>query len=123
MSELESILNYLETTSMEPHDDYTSEFSYKEQKVLWEYIKQLEWENQKLKKQLEVGKEQYNDVVEEKEKYKEIFEKVESTIEDMMYYGYSLSNGGTVTNYMATSDKSEFGSRAKVLIDILKEIK
>lgn len=32
---------------------------------------QLEWENQKLKKQLEVGKEQYNDLVEEKEKYKE----------------------------------------------------
>ena len=75
MSELESILNYLETTSMEPHDDYTSEFSYKEQKVLWGYIKQLEWENQKLKKQLEVGKEQYNDVVEEKEKYKETVDK------------------------------------------------
>ena len=55
-------------------------------------------------------------------KYKEIFEKVESTIEDMMYYGYSLSNGGTVTNYMATSDKSEFGTRAKVILDILKEV-
>lgn len=49
MSELESILDYLETTSLEPHDDYVSEFSYKEQKVLWEYIKQLEWENQKYK--------------------------------------------------------------------------
>lgn len=53
MTELESILNYLETTSMEPHDDYTSEFSYKEQKALWEYIKQLQQENQELKKQLE----------------------------------------------------------------------
>ena len=52
MSELESILNYLETTSMEPHDDYTSEFSYKEQKVLWKYIKELQQENQELKKQL-----------------------------------------------------------------------
>ena len=49
MSELESILNYLETTSMEPHDDYTSEFSYKEQKVLWKYIKQLQQENKKCK--------------------------------------------------------------------------
>lgn len=47
MNELESILNYLETTSMEPHDDYTSEFSYKEQKVLWKYIKQLQQENKK----------------------------------------------------------------------------
>ena len=49
MSELESMLNYLETTSMEPHDDYTSEFSYKEQKVLWKYIKELQQKNQKYK--------------------------------------------------------------------------
>lgn len=49
MSELESVLNYLETTSMEPHDDYTSGFSYKEQKVLWKYIKQLQQENKKYK--------------------------------------------------------------------------
>lgn len=49
MNELEDILNYLETTSMEPHDDYTSEFSYKEQKVLWKYIKQLQQENKKYK--------------------------------------------------------------------------
>ena len=49
MSELESILNYLETTSMEPHDDYTSEFSYKEQKVLWKYINQLQQENKEYK--------------------------------------------------------------------------
>ena len=41
MNELESILNYLETTSLEPHDDYTSEFTYKEQKLLWNYIKRL----------------------------------------------------------------------------------
>lgn len=50
MNELESILNYLETTSLEPHDDYTSEFTYKEQKLLWNYIK-------KLKEQLEKEKE------------------------------------------------------------------
>ena len=48
MNEEESILNYLETTSLEPHDDYTSEFTYKEQKLLWNYIKQL-------KKQLEAS--------------------------------------------------------------------
>lgn len=48
MNELESILNYLETTSLEPHDDYTSEFTYKEQKLLWNYIK-------KLKEQLEAS--------------------------------------------------------------------
>ena len=53
MNELESLLNYLETTSLEPHDDYTSEFSYKEQKKLWRYIKGLQKENQQLKEQLE----------------------------------------------------------------------
>lgn len=41
MNELEDILNYLETTSLEPHDDYTSEFTYKNQKLLWNYIKKL----------------------------------------------------------------------------------
>ena len=56
MSELEYILNYLETTSLEPHDDYVSEFSYKEQKLLWAYIKELQQENQELKKQLEASR-------------------------------------------------------------------
>ena len=56
MSELESILNYLETTSMEPHDDYTSEFSYKEQKVLWKYIKQLQQENKEYKEVIDKAK-------------------------------------------------------------------
>ena len=54
MNELEDILNYLETTSLEPHDDYTSEFSYKKQKILWGYIKELQQENQELKEQLEL---------------------------------------------------------------------
>ena len=53
MNELESILNYLETTSLEPHDDYTSEFTYKEQKLLWNYIKQL-------KEQLEEAEKEYD---------------------------------------------------------------
>ena len=48
MSELEDILNYLETTSLEPHDDYISEFSYKDQKILWKYIKDLQKENKEL---------------------------------------------------------------------------
>ena len=51
MNELEDILNYLETTSLEPHNDYTSEFSYKEQKVLFKYIQKLQKENQELKNQ------------------------------------------------------------------------
>ena len=56
MSELEDILNHLETTSLEPHDDYTDEFSYKDQKILWKYIKDLQQENQKLKSTLNLCK-------------------------------------------------------------------
>ena len=49
ITDLDMILNYLETTSLEPHDDYTSEFTYKDQKILYKYIKQLQQENKKLK--------------------------------------------------------------------------
>ena len=64
MSELEDILNYLETTSLEPHDDYVSEFSYKDQKTLWKYIKELQQENQELKKRLEVKEAQQKEFIE-----------------------------------------------------------
>lgn len=56
---IEDLLNYLETTSLEPHDDYTSEFTYKEQKKLYNYIKNLQKENQELKNQLEKSKNRY----------------------------------------------------------------
>lgn len=49
ITDLDMILNYLETTSLEPHDDYSSEFTYKDQKILYKYIKQLQQENQQLK--------------------------------------------------------------------------
>lgn len=62
MNELEDILNYLETTSLEPHDDYTSKFSYKKQKILWGYIKELQRENQELKKQLDELQTLYNNM-------------------------------------------------------------
>ena len=49
LTDLEEILLYLETTSLEPHDDYTSEFTYKDQKILYKYIKELQKENKQLK--------------------------------------------------------------------------
>lgn len=64
MSELEDILNYLETTSLESHDDYVSEFSYKSQKTLWKYIKDLRLENQELRKQLEEKENQQEEFIE-----------------------------------------------------------
>ena len=41
LDELEELIAYLETTSLEPHDDYTSEFTYKDQKLLYKYITKL----------------------------------------------------------------------------------
>lgn len=52
LTDLEEILLYLETTSLEPHNDYTSEFTYKDQKILYKYIKELQQENKQLKEQL-----------------------------------------------------------------------
>ena len=52
ITDLDNILNYLETTSLEPHDDYSSEFTYKEQKILYKYIKQLQQENKQLKERM-----------------------------------------------------------------------
>lgn len=49
ITDLDIILDYLETTSLEPHDDYSSEFTYKDQKILYKYIKQLQQENKKQK--------------------------------------------------------------------------
>ena len=49
LTDLDMILNHLETTSLEPHDDYTSEITYKDQKILYKYIKELQQESQQLK--------------------------------------------------------------------------
>lgn len=42
------IFDYLETTSLEPHDDYTSEFTYAEQKQIWNRIKEQKRQIEKL---------------------------------------------------------------------------
>lgn len=49
ITDLDMILNYLETTSLEPHDNYSSEFTYKDRKILYKYIKNLQQENKQLK--------------------------------------------------------------------------
>lgn len=59
ITDLDMILDYLETTSLESHDDYSSEFTYKDQKILYNYIKNLQKENQELKNQLEKSKNRY----------------------------------------------------------------
>ena len=60
------------------------------------------------------------------DQYKEIvrliarIDKAIETINLMIYKGYTKSNKGTARTYMATTENSEFGVRAKELLDILK---
>ena len=54
------IFDYLETTSLEPHDDYTSEISYKDQKIIWNRLKTQQKEIERL-----------NNIINELEKYLE----------------------------------------------------
>lgn len=61
MTDLDMILNHLETTSLEPHDDYSSELTYKDQKILYKYIKQLQQENKQLKEVIDKAIEKIND--------------------------------------------------------------
>ena len=45
------IFDYLETTSLEPHDDCTSEISYKDQKIIWNRLKAQQNEIERLRKE------------------------------------------------------------------------
>ena len=56
------IFDYLETTSLEPHDNYTSTFTYAEQKQIWNRIKSQEQENIRL-----------HNIIKEVREYLEIF--------------------------------------------------
>lgn len=52
ITELDELLNTLATSALEPHEEYKMEFSNREQKLIYEYIKSLQQENQQLKEQL-----------------------------------------------------------------------
>lgn len=60
-----------------------------------------------------------DDLYEQVKKQKEVIDKVNEVIDKMINDGYS--NG--VTLYCATGEHSEFGTRAKIIKDILKEVK
>lgn len=114
MSELEDILNYLETTSLEPHDDYVSEFSYKDQKTLWKYIKELQQENQELKKKLKIKHDGFmasmDDVceyAEENDKLRNVIDEAIYTLKDMQFQYEGLSDLDVVIKILEMEDKHE----------------
>lgn len=68
------IFDYLETTSLEPHDDYTSEFTYAEQKQIWNRIKEQKQQIQELTNNWNELEEWVKEQIEEK-KYGNDFER------------------------------------------------
>jgi hypothetical protein len=67
------IFDYLETTSLEPHDDYTSEITYKDQKIIWNRLKKQEQEIERL-----------NNIINELEKWLE--DKDKNALQDDNYW-------------------------------------
>lgn len=130
MSELEDILNYLETTSLEPHDDYVSEFSYKNQKTLWKYIKDLRLKNQELKKQLEncyCNRTDCSSRIKDSKKYDSLVQKVESQqkefidwleneIENCKYGEENYADGDDMTYHNENELRKEILSKYKEII-------
>lgn len=82
--------------------------------------------NKLYEKTKDCGRTQFINLLMEKErenqKYKEVTDKLKNIINKMINCGYIVENGESAVNYMATGSKSEFGTRAKVLLDILKEV-
>lgn len=73
------IFDYLRTTALEPHDDYTSEITYKDQKIIWNRLKEQEKEIERLK------------IIEEKYKDSQLYikdfkEEIERLQKDLTYY-------------------------------------
>lgn len=56
LTELNDLLNTLETSSLEPHGEYSMSFTNHEQTIIWNYIKKL-W------KQVKESKEKINKVL------------------------------------------------------------
>lgn len=48
ITELDELLNTLQTSSLEPHEEYKMEFTNREQTVIYEYIKDLQQKNKEL---------------------------------------------------------------------------
>ena len=99
-----------------------------------EYLNQLRFERNMLQDvvdKMEVSKEdkrfvdmthRNTQLLEENRKYEEVIDKLKNIINEMINCGYIVENGESAVNYIATGGKSEFGTRAKVILDILKEV-
>lgn len=125
-------------------DNRTIEEVRENETKLIDEIKQLEWENQLLRNQLEVGKEQYNNLVEEKEelkslydstilekqKCKEVIDKLKNKLmeyfevgKDCYFYVLTRDKSAFYYGTMSFDDFKEFSEeQVDDIIDFLKEV-
>lgn len=114
INDLDMILNYLETTSLEPHDDYTSEFTYKDQKILYKYIKELQQENEQLKEELEwaIGIVEHNRIISEKNK--EIHQLKDNWDKLRKWIVYNKHNENTEQHYLVVDYGTLLGKMQEI---------
>lgn len=121
MSELEDILNHLETTSLEPHNDYTDEFSYKDQKTLWKYIKNLQKENQELRGQIiekNISETEFKDkLVKERERINNLVDSLNLRINDYLRDKKCLIDNKT--NPIKIKTEPYNNSRSKMPLEVV----
>lgn len=103
ITDLDMILNYLETTSLEPHDDYTSEITYKDQKILYKYIKELQQENKKLNGSMQT----YNILLKANvEENKQLKEKLDCDLQWAFKYEKQVDNWNKLKEFIVESNKT-----------------
>jgi len=67
--------------------------------------------------------EQVKELEQELQRKDNIINEVKDIINKMIYVGYCVKTGkGTTTNFMAVGEQSEFGTRAKYILDKIKEL-
>lgn len=105
ITDLDMILNYLETTSLEPHDDYSSEFTYKDQKILYKYIKQLQQEVKKQKAQIEKYQKALDETMSEKIDIENNWNKLKEWVNK--HYDYYMNNEYYVGGRLCFNDMKD----------------
>lgn len=88
--ELDVLLNILETSALEPHDEYKMEFTNKEQRLIHEYIKTLQQENKQLKEKYRVRSKAYNNVVLENANLHEVIDEARKEIKNIQEHYHEL---------------------------------
>lgn len=102
----------------DPEDFYLAEIEGKAN----DYDK-LQKEIKGLKTKISIAEERYKIVDEINQRYKEVIDKTIEVIKKMINQGYVVEDKETATQYMKVGNNSEFGIRAKFILDILEEAK